>query len=66
MSRLMARPSREPGRRSTAEVGGTVKVEITFNSIDLNFPLVPFLDNAQVYRTVTARVEDTTDQGCGS
>jgi Flp pilus assembly protein TadG len=51
---------------ANAEVGGTVKVEITFDSIDLNFPFVPFLDNAKVYRTVTARVEDTTDQGCGS
>lgn len=49
-----------------AVVGGTVKVEITFDSIDLNFPFVPFLDNAEVYRTVTARVEDTTDQGCGA
>ena len=51
---------------TNAEVGGTVKLEITFDSIDLNFPFVPFLDNAEVYRTVTARVEDTTDQGCGS
>jgi Flp pilus assembly protein TadG len=56
-----------PGNSAAdAEVGGTVKVEITFDSIDLNFPFVPFLDDAKVYRTVTARVEDTTDQGCGS
>jgi Flp pilus assembly protein TadG len=51
---------------TNSEVGGTVKLEITFDSIDLNFPFVPFLDNAEVYRTVTARVEDTTDQGCGT
>lgn len=51
---------------TNAKVGGTVKIEITFDSIDLNFPFVPFLDNAEVYRTVTARVEDTTDQGCGA
>lgn len=51
---------------ANADIGGTVKVEITFDSVDLNFPFVPFLDNAEVYRTVTARVEDTTDQGCGS
>ncbi len=51
---------------TNAKVGGTVKLEITFDSIDLNFPFVPFLDNAKVYRTVTARVEDTTDQGCGA
>ena len=40
---------RSGGQLATnAEVGGTVKVEITFNSIDLNFPFVPFLDNAKV------------------
>jgi len=49
-----------------AVVGGTVRVELRFHGIDLNFPLVPFLDDAEVYREVTARVEDTTDEGCGS
>jgi len=51
---------------TTAKVGGTVKVEITFDTHNLNFPFVPFLDDPKVYREVTARVEDTTDQGCGS
>lgn len=49
---------------SNAKVGGTVKVEIAFDTIDLNFPFVPFLDDAKVSRQVVARVEDTTDEGC--
>jgi Flp pilus assembly protein TadG len=49
-----------------AKIGGTVKVEITFATHNLNFPFVPFLEDPKVYRTVTARVEDTTDQGCGA
>lgn len=49
---------------SVAKVGGTVEVTITFDTIDLNFPFVPFLDDAEVSRQVVARVEDNTDQGC--
>ncbi len=51
---------------SSAKVGGSVKVVITFNTVNLNFPFVPFLEDPKVSRTVTARVEDTTDQGCGA
>lgn len=51
---------------ANAEVGGTVKVEITFDTHNLNFPFVPFLDDPKVSRTVTARVEDKVDQGCGA
>ncbi|MGH3348228.1 MAG: TadE/TadG family type IV pilus assembly protein [Nocardioides sp.] len=51
---------------ANVEVGGTVKLTIEFQSIDLNFPFVPFLDNAVVYREVVARVEDTADEGCGA
>ncbi len=57
------------GATSTAadvEVGGTVELTIEFPTVNLNFPFVPFLDDATVSRTVTARVEDTTDQGCGA
>ena len=32
----------------------------------MNLPFVPFLSDPQVDRTVEARVEDTTDQGCGA
>ena len=47
-----------------AKVGGTVEVTITFDTIDLNFPFVPFMADAEVTRQVVARVEDTTDEGC--
>lgn len=46
-------------------VGGTVKLSIVFKPINLKLPLVPFINNAEVNRVVQARVEDTTDEGCG-
>lgn len=51
---------------ANVEIGGTVTLTIEFDTINLNFPFVPFLDDPVVSRTVTARVEDTTDQGCGA
>lgn len=54
-------PDQAPAK---AVVGGTVKMTLEFPSVDLNFPFVPFLDDPKVSRTVVARVEDTTDQGC--
>ena len=47
-----------------AVVGGTVVLTIEFDTANLNFPFVPFLDDPVVSREVVARVEDTTDQGC--
>ena len=47
-----------------AKIGGTVTLRVEFSTLDFHFPFVPFLDNPKVARTVTARVEDTTDQGC--
>jgi Flp pilus assembly protein TadG len=47
-------------------IGGTVTVTIEFDTLNMNFPLVPFLDDPKIQRTVVARVEDTTDQGCGA
>ena len=47
-------------------VGGTVTLTITFPTLNLNLPLIPFMSNPQVTRTVKARVEETTDQGCGA
>lgn len=47
-------------------LGGTVTLEISFPTINMNFPFVPFLSDSTVSREVQARVEDTTDQGCGS
>jgi Flp pilus assembly protein TadG len=47
-------------------VGGTVTLTISFHTINMHFPLVPFLNDSWVDRRAQARVEDTTDQGCGS
>jgi Flp pilus assembly protein TadG len=47
-------------------LGGTLELTIEFPTIDLNFPFVPFLDDPKVSRTVQARIEDVTDQGCGA
>jgi Flp pilus assembly protein TadG len=51
---------------ANVEVGGTVTLSISFPTVNMHFPFVPFLQNAKVTRQVEARVEDTTDQGCGS
>jgi Flp pilus assembly protein TadG len=51
---------------TNAAIGGTVKLKIEFHSMNMHFPLVPFLSDALVSRTAQARVEDTTDQGCGA
>ena len=45
-------------------VGGQVKLTISFDSINMNFPILPFLDDAHVSRTARARVEDKSDEGC--
>lgn len=49
---------------ANAVIGGTVTLDVTFDTLNLNFPFVPFLDDPKVTREVVARVEDTTDQGC--
>lgn len=51
---------------ANAKIGGVVKLQVDFPAADFNFPFVPFMDDPVVSRTVTARVEDTTDQGCGA
>ncbi len=45
-------------------VGGNVKLTLTFESINLHFPLLPFVKDARVSRTADARVEDKFDEGC--
>lgn len=47
-------------------VGGTVTLTLTFPTVNMDFPFVPFLSDPDISRVVEARVEDTTDQGCGS
>jgi Flp pilus assembly protein TadG len=51
---------------TTAGIGGSVTLTISFHSMNLHFPFVPFLNDSVVKRTVQARVEDTTNQGCPS
>jgi len=45
---------------SPAVVGGVVKVVVSFESIDLNFPFVPFIDDGLVSEQAVARVENVT------
>ena len=49
-----------------AGVGGNVTLTISFHSVNMHFPLVPFLSDSWVDRRAQARVEDIADQGCGS
>lgn len=46
-------------------IGGNVKLTISFPTINMHFPFVPFLSNPTIVRTVEARIEDTTEEGCG-
>jgi Flp pilus assembly protein TadG len=48
-----------PGNTAAAvEVGDVVTVTVTFNSFDLNLPIVPFPDNGRVSQQADARVEN--------
>lgn len=59
-----ANPDGSTATASTVKVGGTVTVKVTFATINMHFPFVPFLSSPSVSRTVQARVEDTSDDGC--
>lgn len=43
-----------------AVIGGAVKVVVSFKSIDLGLPFVPFLDDGRVSERAVARVENVT------
>ena len=43
-----------------AVIGGAVKVVVSFESIDLGLPFVPFIDGGQVSEQAVARVESVT------
>jgi Flp pilus assembly protein TadG len=58
-------PSAAP-HPANVEIGGTVELTIEFPTVNMHFPFVPFLDDPKVTRTVQARVEDVTEQGCGA
>lgn len=45
---------------TTPAVGGTVKVVVRFDSIDLKLPFVPFIDNGSISEQSVARVENVT------
>ena len=50
--------SKGPGNTGTGvEVGDVVTVTISFKSIDLGMPLIPFLDGGVVTQSAEARVE---------
>jgi Flp pilus assembly protein TadG len=58
-------PVAEP-QLENVTVGGQVRLTVTFESMDLNFPLLPFIDNGKVTRTVDARVEYVSSPGCAA
>jgi Flp pilus assembly protein TadG len=48
------------------DIGGTVRLTMTFDTVNLRLPFVPFMSDPKIQRNVEARVEDRDDQGCGS
>ena len=44
------------------EIGDRVTDVVEFNSIDLNFPFVPFIDNGTISQSVVARVDYVPSQ----
>lgn len=46
-------------------VGGAVTLTVEFRSVNMHFPLLPFLGDPKVTRTVDARVEWVSTPGCG-
>jgi Flp pilus assembly protein TadG len=49
---------------SPGQIGGSVTLTITYPTLNMNIPLVPFLKDATLTQTLTGRVEDTDSQGC--
>jgi Flp pilus assembly protein TadG len=41
----------------TVTIGDTVNVVVKFNSVNLHFPFIPFINNGQVIATAQARVD---------
>jgi Flp pilus assembly protein TadG len=44
-------------------VGGKVTLTVTFQTLNMHFPLIPVPNSGAVTRTVSARIEDTVDSG---
>lgn len=49
---------------SPGQVGGVVSLTISFPTLNLHFPFVPFLNDSTINKTVQAQIEDTTSSGC--
>ena len=47
---------------SDVQIGDTVTIHVTFESVDLHVPLVPFIDNGQITQSVTTRVDYVPSQ----
>jgi Flp pilus assembly protein TadG len=47
-------------------VGDDVEVSVSFNSIDMGFPFVPFINDGYVSQTATARVDYLPDETIGN
>ena len=45
-----------------AATGNNVRVELSYDSVDLHFPFVPFLDDGRVRETAVSRVENFSTQ----
>ncbi len=45
---------------SPAEIGGAVRVSVSFNSIKLGIPFIPFIQDGKVSEVSVARVENVT------
>ena len=47
---------------STVSIGDTVEVTVTFKSVDLHFPFIPFIHDGQVTARAEARVDFVPSQ----
>jgi Flp pilus assembly protein TadG len=54
------------GASAPPSTGANVRITITYNSLDLGFPFVPFLNNGAVKETAIARVENYTVAATGN
>jgi Flp pilus assembly protein TadG len=48
---------------SPGSVGGKVTLTVTFQTLNMHFPLIPVPNSGSVTRTVSARIEDTVASG---
>ena len=56
----------EAADAASVDVGGKVQLTVTFETINMHFPLLPYLDDSIVTRVVDARVEFVPQAGCNA